>query len=68
MIDVELGQVVHLSDVKLPEGVESVALSHGEDHDQAIANVTKPKGGADEDEEQAADDAEAGGDAESSEE
>jgi len=45
---VEVGQVVHLSDVKLPEGVESVALSHGAEHDLAIANVSITKGGSDE--------------------
>ena len=50
---VEVGQVVHLSDVKLPEGVESVALSHGAEHDLAIANVSITKGGSDEDEEAA---------------
>ena len=51
---VETGQVVHLSDVKLPEGVESVALSHGAEHDLAIANVAIAKGGSDEDEDEAA--------------
>ncbi len=46
MIDVEVGQVVHISDIKLPEGVTSVALSHGEDHDLSVATVNAPKGGA----------------------
>ncbi|SEK35171.1 large subunit ribosomal protein L25 [Atopomonas hussainii] len=41
MSKVELGQVVHLSDLKLPEGVESVALSH--ENDLAIANVHQPR-------------------------
>jgi large subunit ribosomal protein L25 len=50
MLNVEIGQVVHLSDVTLPEGVESIALSHGSDHDLAIANVATPKGSAEEDE------------------
>ena len=49
MIDVAVGQIVHLSDVTLPEGVTSVALSLGEDHDLAIASVNAPKGGGDED-------------------
>ncbi len=54
MLDVELGQVVHISDIKLPAGVESVELSHGAEHDQAIANVSAPKGGgADEEEAEA---------------
>jgi len=44
--DVELGQIVHISDVVLPPGVESVELSHGEDHDQPIASIVAPKGSA----------------------
>ena len=43
MAEVEIGQTVHISDIKLPEGVESVALSHGEDHDLPVATVNKPK-------------------------
>jgi large subunit ribosomal protein L25 len=43
MAEVELGQTVHLSDIKLPKGVESVALSHGDDHDLPVAAVNKPK-------------------------
>ena len=58
MADIELGQIVHISDIKLPEGVESVALAHGGDHDLAVATIIKPKGMADEDEESASDDAE----------
>jgi len=41
--DVEIGQILHISDVKLPKGVESVALSHGEDHDLPIFTVNAPK-------------------------
>ena len=44
MMDVEMGQVVHISDIKMPKGVESVELSHGEAHDQAVATISKPKG------------------------
>ena len=43
MADIEIGQTVHLSDIKLPKGVESVALSHGDDHDLTVAAVNKPK-------------------------
>ena len=53
MLKVETGQVVHLSDLTLPSGVESVALSHGADHDLAIANVAAPKGGSDDAEDSA---------------
>ena len=48
MQDVEIGQIIHLSDVPLPEGVTSVALALGEDHDLAIASIVAPKGGGDE--------------------
>jgi len=43
MAEVEIGQTLHISDIKLPKGVESVALSHGEDHDLQIAAVNKSK-------------------------
>ena len=50
MAAIETGQIVHLSDVTLPEGVTSVALSLGEDHDLAIASVIAPRGSATDDE------------------
>ena len=37
MAKVEVGQIVHLSDLKLPQGVELVALAHG--NDLAVANI-----------------------------
>jgi len=46
MTNVEVGAIVHLSDLTLPKGVTSVALSLGADHDLAVASVTPPKGGA----------------------
>ncbi|MEH6587710.1 MAG: 50S ribosomal protein L25/general stress protein Ctc [Halioglobus sp.] len=49
MLNVVTGQIVHLSEVTLPAGVTSVALSLGEDHDLAIASVVAPKGGNEED-------------------
>jgi large subunit ribosomal protein L25 len=66
MQDVEIGQIIHLSEVALPEGVHSVALALGEDHDLAIASIIAPKGGSDEDED-AADDAAADADADAGE-
>lgn len=42
--NVEAGQVLHLSDINLPEGVEIVALRRGEDHDQGIGYVYAPRG------------------------
>jgi len=50
MLEVELGQIVHISDIKLPKGVESVALSHGADHDLSVASINKPKAAPIEDE------------------
>ena len=61
MADVHTGQIVHLSDVTLPEGVTSVALALGEDHDLAIASVIAPKGGS-VDEEAAVEDTDTGED------
>jgi len=43
MTDVKLGESVHLSSLKLPEGVVSTQLSFGEDHDQPIASIISPK-------------------------
>ncbi len=37
MAAVEVGQIVHLADLKLPKGVELVALAHG--NDLAVANI-----------------------------
>ncbi len=37
MANVEVGQIVHLSGLKLPQGVELVALAHG--NDLAVANI-----------------------------
>jgi large subunit ribosomal protein L25 len=44
MLELQVGQIVHLSDIKLPEGVTSVALALGETHDLAVASVQAPKG------------------------
>ena len=43
MLEVETGQIVHLSDVTLPANVTSIALALGEDHDLAVASVIAPK-------------------------
>jgi large subunit ribosomal protein L25 len=42
--ELELGHSVHLSELKLPAGVEIVELLHGEAHDQAVAAVTATRG------------------------
>jgi len=44
MTPVEMDQVVHLSDLKLPEGVKIAALQQGEDHDLPVVAIHKPRG------------------------
>jgi large subunit ribosomal protein L25 len=44
MLEVKIGEIIHLSDVTVPEGVVSVALALGEDHDLAVASIIAPKG------------------------
>ncbi|MEE4244154.1 MAG: 50S ribosomal protein L25/general stress protein Ctc, partial [Kangiellaceae bacterium] len=46
MAEVDLGQVVHLSDIKLPKGVQLVELTHGDDHDHPVVTIQKRGGGA----------------------
>ena len=43
MPEVDVGQIVHLSDLTLPDGVESVSLSQGADYDLTVATVNKQK-------------------------
>lgn len=63
MADIQVGDIVHLSDLKLPEGVTSTALALGEDRDMGVASVLAPRGGkgaagaADDAEDESADDA-----------
>ncbi|MGK0441871.1 MAG: large subunit ribosomal protein L25 [Pseudohongiellaceae bacterium] len=49
MINLELGENMHISDLKLPKGVESVALSHGSDHDLLVVAINAPKRSGDDD-------------------
>jgi len=46
MTDIEMGQTLHISDITLPKGVESVELAKGEDHDLAIVTIKAAKGPA----------------------
>ena len=50
MLEIELGDSVHLSDITLPEGVISVALSVGEENDLSVATVQMPRGTAEDEE------------------
>ncbi|ABC28572.1 ribosomal 5S rRNA E-loop binding protein Ctc/L25/TL5 [Hahella chejuensis KCTC 2396] len=44
MTSVQVEQILHLSDLKLPEGVELAELTKGSDHDLPVVAVHKPKG------------------------
>jgi large subunit ribosomal protein L25 len=37
--EMHVGDVIHLSDLKMPEGVEVLALKHGEDNDSVVASM-----------------------------
>ena len=45
MGQLQVGEIVHLSDLKLPEGVTSTALALGDDRDIGVASVLAPRGG-----------------------
>jgi len=47
---VEIEQILHLSNIKLPAGVELVELLHGDGHDQAIAAIHKTRASKEADE------------------
>ncbi|XID75434.1 50S ribosomal protein L25/general stress protein Ctc [Alkanindiges sp. WGS2144] len=46
LAQVEVGTVIHLADLQLPEGVKIVALEQGADHNAAVASIQPPAGGA----------------------
>ena len=54
MGEADIGTVVHLSDVALPEGVTSVALELGPDHDSPVASVQAPRAVTEVEEDEAA--------------
>jgi large subunit ribosomal protein L25 len=39
MSTMDVGDTVHLSDLKVPEGVTLLELARGEDHDQVVASI-----------------------------
>lgn len=43
MLELDIGDSIHLSEVKLPEGVASVELALGEEHDLSVATVAAPR-------------------------
>lgn len=44
LLNLEVGHSLHISEITLPADVESVALSHGTEHDLALVTVLAPKG------------------------
>ena len=44
---IDIGQSVHLSDIKLPPGVDIVELLHGPEHDQVVAAIQAGKASTD---------------------
>ena len=51
LAELNLGESLHLSDVKLPEGVTGTDYTEGdEDHDRAIVSVFQPRSAAEEEE------------------
>jgi len=43
LTNLEVGHSIHLSEIKVPAGVEFVQLAHG--NDAAVVSITKPRGG-----------------------
>jgi large subunit ribosomal protein L25 len=39
MSALDIGDTVHLSDLKVPEGATLLELERGEDHDQSVASI-----------------------------
>ncbi len=64
--NIHLGETLHLSEIKLPEGVESAALQYGEDHYTGVLSVVKTRATAEEEVEEEAEAPEADADAEES--
>lgn len=56
MSGLEVGAIVHLSDLKVPANVTLVELTHGEDHDAPVCSIVMAKKAADDAAAEAADD------------
>ena len=53
LVDVDLGGAVHLSEIPVPEGVEIVELTHGDEHDIAVVSIIASRVSQDDEEEDA---------------
>jgi large subunit ribosomal protein L25 len=56
----EIGDTLHLSDLKVPEGVTLLELVRGEDHDLGVVSIHAKRGGGDEAEAEGGEEAGAG--------
>ncbi|MDY6979638.1 MAG: 50S ribosomal protein L25/general stress protein Ctc [Pseudomonadota bacterium] len=62
LAQLDIDQTVHMSELKLPEGVELVELMHGEEHDQPVVAIHMPRAAKEEtEEEEGGEEAEAAG-------
>jgi len=61
MAGMNIGDTIHLSELKMPAGVEVLALTHEDDHDTGVVAIHAAKGGADDGEEGGEAEAEEGG-------
>jgi len=50
LANTDIGESVHLADIAAPEGVEILAMTHGEDHNLPVAQVVQTRSAASEDE------------------
>ena len=62
--EMRMGEIVHLSDLNMPAGVEVFALKQGGEHDTAVVNLHVRKGAAEPGAEEEAGGAEEGGETE----
>ncbi|MEX1197718.1 MAG: 50S ribosomal protein L25/general stress protein Ctc [Pseudohongiellaceae bacterium] len=53
LAELDIGELIHISEIKLPAGVASVDLMHSEDADHAVVTVRPPRVVTEEDEEEA---------------
>lgn len=58
--NLEVNDTLHLSDIKLPEGVELMQLSHGEEYDLPVVSIHMPRAAVEEEEAAEAPEEEAG--------
>jgi len=51
LVNLDVGESIHLTDIKLPEGVEIITLLQEGEHDLSVVSIAAAKGGADDEEE-----------------